>query len=130
MPNLNIPTNGAELEELLTDGTKMTEIVKNGQMGEVVKAYATNVAKRDTDIAGQLKPILTTLLERARVLVYTTQQLSVPKRELRMSLRESQISSRQFITMLLVLLHTMHRWIAYVESITHSALTMGLQVVS
>jgi len=55
MPNLNIPTNGAELEELLTDGTKMTEIVKNGQMGEVVKAYATNVAKRDTDIAGQVK---------------------------------------------------------------------------
>lgn len=55
MPNIPIPTNGAELAELLSDNAKMTAIAQEGNLGEVVKNYAATVAKTDTDLGDQLK---------------------------------------------------------------------------
>jgi HK97 family phage major capsid protein len=52
---INIPTAQGELEELLADGAKVQALMAEGQFSDVVKAYAKNVADRDTDIAAQVK---------------------------------------------------------------------------
>lgn len=55
MAKIEIPTAQAELEELLADGAKVQNLMAEGQFNEVVKAYAKNVADRDTDLAAQVK---------------------------------------------------------------------------
>lgn len=55
MAKIEIPTKQAELEELLADGAKVQNLMAEGQFSDVVKAYAKNVADRDTDIAAQVK---------------------------------------------------------------------------
>lgn len=55
MAKINIPTGQAELEELLADGAKVQNLMAEGQFTDVVKAYATNLAKADSDIAVQVK---------------------------------------------------------------------------
>src|SRR6266496_1855759 len=48
-PKLAIPTDSVGLEELLNDATKMKSIWKEGQFGELTKAYATSMAANHTD---------------------------------------------------------------------------------
>lgn len=55
MTKLPIPTSGAELESLLNDKSRMGEIQANGQLGDVIKAYATHQAAKDSDIAAQVR---------------------------------------------------------------------------
>lgn len=52
---INVPTNSDELAEFLNDKAKMAEVVRDGKLGEVIKNYAATVAKRDSDIAQQVK---------------------------------------------------------------------------
>jgi HK97 family phage major capsid protein len=51
---ITIPTNSAELEELLGDSKKVSDIFKAGQFGELVTNYARVVAKTDMDIKTQV----------------------------------------------------------------------------
>lgn len=55
MAKITIPTNAGELEEMLADGGKVANLVKEGQLAEVVKAYANVTAKKDTDVAAQVR---------------------------------------------------------------------------
>lgn len=55
MAKITIPTGQAELEELLADGTQVQNLLAEGQFNDVVKAYAKNVADKDTDLASQVK---------------------------------------------------------------------------
>jgi HK97 family phage major capsid protein len=51
---VTVPTNQAELEDLLGDQAKVTELFKSGQFAEVVQNYARAVAKTDMDIKAQV----------------------------------------------------------------------------
>jgi HK97 family phage major capsid protein len=51
---VTVPTNQAELEDLLGDQGKVTELFKSGQFAEVVQNYARAVAKTDMDIKAQV----------------------------------------------------------------------------
>lgn len=55
MSEFATPTNSQELGELLSDSNKMEAILREGKLKSVIDAYATCVAKRDTDIAAQVK---------------------------------------------------------------------------
>ena len=55
MAKIAIPTGQAELEELLSDQSKVQSLMSEGQFGDVVKAYAKNVADKDADVAAQVK---------------------------------------------------------------------------
>lgn len=55
MTNLPIPTSGAELESLLNDKTRMGQIQANGQLGDVIKAYAATQVAKDSDVAAQVR---------------------------------------------------------------------------
>lgn len=50
-----IPTAPAELEELISDRTKVEELMKAGQFGELVTNYARNVMSKDADISTQIR---------------------------------------------------------------------------
>jgi HK97 family phage major capsid protein len=50
-----IPTEQAELEELLGDGTKVQALMREGQFSDVVKAYAKHVADSDVELTKQIK---------------------------------------------------------------------------
>ncbi len=52
---ITIPTGQAELEELLADGTQVQALMRDGQFKDVVKAYASHVAKHDIDLQAQIK---------------------------------------------------------------------------
>jgi HK97 family phage major capsid protein len=62
MAKINVPTNQAELEELLADSAKIENVIKEGQLNDVVKNYAANVARRDTDLKAQVKEQVDTVL--------------------------------------------------------------------
>lgn len=55
MAKMAIPTSQNELEELLADPTKAGELVNNGQMPEVVQAYAATLDRKDPDIKAQVQ---------------------------------------------------------------------------
>lgn len=55
MSDFTIPTNGAELNEFLNDGRKMAQVAKDGKLGEVVRAYADTVMKKDSEIGAQVR---------------------------------------------------------------------------
>lgn len=54
MANMTIPTSQAELEELLADTSKVSALTNNGQMPEVIKAYAKTIDRKDPDIKAQV----------------------------------------------------------------------------
>src|SRR6266487_1007021 len=81
-PKLAIPTDSVGLEELLNDATKMKSIWKEGQFGELTKAYATSMAANHTD---ELRSdLLMVSLEssvmrpRATIIPMGTQRVSIP----------------------------------------------------
>lgn len=51
---ITVPTNGAELEELLSDQKKVQAIIKQGDFGELITNYSRHVAKQDVDIKRQV----------------------------------------------------------------------------
>lgn len=55
MAKITIPESQSELEELLADGAKVQNLMAEGQFRDVVKAYATTVAKKDADVQRQVK---------------------------------------------------------------------------
>lgn len=55
MAKIVIPTEQAELEELLGDGAKVQNLMAEGQFSDVVKAYAKHVADTDTQLTQQVK---------------------------------------------------------------------------
>ncbi len=55
MPKIAIPESQSELEELLADGSKVQNLMAEGQFPDVVKAYAKHVADTDTGIARQVQ---------------------------------------------------------------------------
>lgn len=55
MAKITIPESPSELEELLSDGTKVQSLMAEGQFNDVVKAYAQAVAKKDQDLQRQVK---------------------------------------------------------------------------
>lgn len=55
MPKIAIPESQSELEELLNDGTKVQNLMAEGQFSDVVKAYAKHVADTDVDLQRQVK---------------------------------------------------------------------------
>lgn len=55
MAKITIPETQSELEELLGDGAKVQDLMREGQFRDVVKAYAGVVAKKDVDIQRQVK---------------------------------------------------------------------------
>lgn len=53
---ITIPESPAELEELLADSRRMNDVYKEGKLPDVVKAYATAFAKKDSgQISEQIK---------------------------------------------------------------------------
>lgn len=55
MPKIAIPTGQAELEELLSDGSQVNALMREGQFTDVIKAYAKHVVDNDQDMARQVK---------------------------------------------------------------------------
>lgn len=55
MPRLAIPTSPDELEATLSDNTKLTNIMSEGQLPEFIKAYAASQTKADPDQVGQVR---------------------------------------------------------------------------
>ena len=55
MPKIAIPETQSELEELLADGTRVQNLMAEGQFPDVVKAYAKHVADTDTGLAKQVQ---------------------------------------------------------------------------
>lgn len=51
----NTPTNPAELRDMLSDSTKVAELVKNGQLADVVKDYALAETKANRDLSAQVE---------------------------------------------------------------------------
>jgi HK97 family phage major capsid protein len=52
---VTIPTKPEELESFLSDNSKLQNLFKEGQFGEFVNAYATNVVNKDTDLGKQIQ---------------------------------------------------------------------------
>lgn len=55
MAKIAIPTDRAELEELLADGGKVQALMAEGQFGDVVKAYAKHELDADRELQTQVK---------------------------------------------------------------------------
>lgn len=55
MTKLTIPSGSAELEEMLADGTKMKNLMQEGQFPEFIKAYASATNKTNLDIQAQVQ---------------------------------------------------------------------------
>ena len=55
MPKIEIPTAQSELEELLSDGAKVQNLMAEGQFTDVVRAYAKHVADNDAGLQRQVK---------------------------------------------------------------------------
>lgn len=52
---ITIPESQSELEELLSDGTKVQKLQASGQFPEVIKAYAATMVKKEADLHQELK---------------------------------------------------------------------------
>jgi HK97 family phage major capsid protein len=50
-----IPSAPSELEELLNDSKRVEQVMKDGQFGELVTAYARNVMNKDKDLSAQIE---------------------------------------------------------------------------
>lgn len=50
-----IPTTAAELEDFLGDNTKLEAVVKDGQLKDVIKAYAEATMKKDPTLSAQIR---------------------------------------------------------------------------
>ena len=55
MTKVLIPKSSTELEEMLSDDAKLTEIMAEGQLGELVKGYASALQGEKTDLGVQVK---------------------------------------------------------------------------
>lgn len=55
MTKIAIPSSPAELEEFLGDTAKLNAAMADGQLGEVVRAYAKTLSTKDPEIAAQIK---------------------------------------------------------------------------
>lgn len=55
MTKINIPTTSAELEEFVSDASKMEAITSEGRMGEFTKAYANAFAQKNKDWKNELQ---------------------------------------------------------------------------
>ena len=55
MAKIVIPTESAQLEELLGDQSKVQNLMAEGQFSDVVKAYAKSVGQSDDTIGRQVK---------------------------------------------------------------------------
>lgn len=55
MTKIAIPESQSELEELLSDGSKVQNLMAEGQFTDVVRAYAKHVADTDTGLAKQIQ---------------------------------------------------------------------------
>ncbi len=55
MAKIQIPTVQSELEELLSDGAKVQNLMAEGQFQDVVKAYAQTVHAKDAELQTQIK---------------------------------------------------------------------------
>lgn len=55
MAKITIPESQSELEDLLSDGTKVQALMAEGQFKDVVAAYAKTVAQKDQDLQRQVK---------------------------------------------------------------------------
>jgi HK97 family phage major capsid protein len=51
---ITIPEAPHELEEMFNDGAKMTTVIQEGKLLDVIKAYQNKVAKKDPDIQAQI----------------------------------------------------------------------------
>lgn len=49
-----IPTAPHELEEMLNDGARMTSVIKEGKLGDVIAAYQKNIADKQPDLQAQI----------------------------------------------------------------------------
>ena len=54
MPSLTIPSAPSELEDLLSDRTRVEEVMNAGQFPDLVKAYARNVHQKDPELNAQI----------------------------------------------------------------------------
>lgn len=54
MTKVAIPTSASELEELLNDGPRVGELIKNNQFGEFVSAYSKTIERTDPDLIQQI----------------------------------------------------------------------------
>lgn len=55
MTKVAIPTNPAELEEMLSDRAKVETLMSEGQFPEFITAYARTVMNKDTDLKAQVR---------------------------------------------------------------------------
>lgn len=55
MAKITIPESQSELEDLLSDGSKVQNLMAEGQFNDVVKAYAGCIAKKDQELQAQIK---------------------------------------------------------------------------
>lgn len=55
MTKVIIPTNPAELEEMLNDTGRIENLMKEGQFPELVTAYARTVMNKDADLSAQIR---------------------------------------------------------------------------
>lgn len=55
MAKIVVPTEQAELEELLDDSSKVQSLMAEGQFADVIKAYAKHVGTADADLSNQVK---------------------------------------------------------------------------
>lgn len=62
MTKINVPVNAAEIAEYLNEPTKVSELVKNGQLTEFMDAYKSASAKNDPEIAVQTREQMQSVL--------------------------------------------------------------------
>lgn len=55
MAKITIPETQSELEELLGDGTKVQNLMQEGQFTDVVRAYAKVTVEKDTELGDQVR---------------------------------------------------------------------------
>ena len=55
MAKIAVPESPAELEELLGDQAKVQNLIQEGQLGEVTKAYARTLVAKEKDVTEQIK---------------------------------------------------------------------------
>lgn len=55
MPKIIVPESASELEELLGDQAKVQNLIQEGQLGDVTKAYAKTFVAKEQDLQAQIK---------------------------------------------------------------------------
>lgn len=83
-----IPTNAADLEEMLGDNSKLQNLMKEGQFGEFITNYARTVHNKDKELGDQVKE--QTQLALAEMLTGDQGKVSNDIKRLNMTLRSRQ----------------------------------------